>query len=61
MLRLPEAAQNGVTELAIGVRTTDAAGNRELEASDFFAAGAGNIVLARGGLDQFVTGFGVSG
>ena len=53
---------DGVTELAVGPLATNPAGNANLEASDFFAAGAvcaGNIVLTRGGLDQFVTGFGV--
>ena len=51
---------NGTTELSIGMLTTDAAGNGELELDGFFpstAVGSGNLVLRRNSLDQFVTGF----
>lgn len=51
------------TELTIGTLTTNVRGSGSVEVDEFFAsgdAGAGNIVLRRDGLDQFVTGFKVA-
>lgn len=50
------------TEVSIGTFTTNPAGNGHLHVRDFFASGvhgAGNVVVRRAGLDQFVTGFAV--
>jgi len=51
---------NGSTERPIGQLRTDARGTGSLDIEWFFASnhvGSGNIVLKRGGLDQFLTGF----
>lgn len=51
---------NGSTQRPIGQLTTDASGNGYLDTEHFFASnhvGSGNIVLKRGGFDQFLTGF----
>ncbi len=51
---------NGSTERPVGQLKTDARGNGYLDIERFFASnhvGAGNIVLKRGGLVQFLAGF----
>lgn len=49
-------------ELSIGTFQTNPAGNGQVHVRDFFPAGvhgAGNVVIRRDGVDQFVTGFAV--
>jgi hypothetical protein len=51
---------SGIEERAIGSLRTDGSGNGALNAEDVFRRdqiGAGNLVLTRGGSDQFVSGF----
>jgi hypothetical protein len=51
---------DGATEVSIGALTTNPAGNGQMHVRDFFAVGdrgSGNVVIKRGGVDQFVTGF----
>ncbi len=55
---------NGVTELAIGTLSTNATGSGALEKKGFFVlkdTGAGALILKRGGLDQFMSGFDLAG
>jgi hypothetical protein len=49
-------------ETSIGTFQTNPAGNGQFRAHDFFAVGvhgAGNVIIKRDGVDQFVTGFAV--
>jgi hypothetical protein len=49
-------------ETSIGTFTTNPAGNGQFRSHDFFPVGvrgAGNVVIKRDGVDQFVTGFAV--
>lgn len=51
---------DGATDAALGVLTTDKKGKGSLRLQDLVpedAVGAGNVVLQRDGLDQFITGF----
>lgn len=51
---------DGSSQRPIGQLRTDASGNGYLDTEHFFAPnhiGSGNIVLRRGGFDQFLTGF----
>jgi hypothetical protein len=53
---------DATAETSIGTFTTNPAGNGHLQMHDFFSVGtrgAGNVVIKRDGVDQFVTGFAV--
>jgi hypothetical protein len=51
---------DGLTEVLVGALTTNPAGNGHTIVRDFFPVGTfgvGNVIVKRGGVDQFVTGF----